>query len=110
MSGRFVIRRSGDQFVFSLLGGNNEKILASERYVAKSGAQHGIQSVKTNAGNDARFERKTSKANQPYFVLKAGNNEIIGTSEMYSSEAARDSGIASVKANAPSADVVDQAS
>jgi uncharacterized protein YegP (UPF0339 family) len=42
------------------------------------------------------------------FNLKAGNGEIIGTSEAYSSSAAREAGIASVKANGPTAPVDDQ--
>jgi uncharacterized protein YegP (UPF0339 family) len=109
MSSSFKLKRSGEQFVFSLVAANGENVLASERYTAKSGALNGIQSVKTNAPVDARFERKTSKANQPYFVLKAANHEVIGTSEMYSSEAARDDGIASVKVNAASAQLVDEA-
>lgn len=41
----------------------------------------------------------TSKDGKPYFVLKAAKGEAIGTSETYSSEAARDGGIASCKAN-----------
>ena len=45
--------------------------------------------------------------NQPFFVLKAANGKIIGQSEMYSSAAAMEKGIASVKANAPTASVVD---
>jgi uncharacterized protein YegP (UPF0339 family) len=46
-------------------------------------------------------------SSEPYFVLKAANGQIIGTSEMYSSAAALETGIASVKANAPTALVVD---
>jgi hypothetical protein len=38
-----------------------------------------------NAARDERHERRTSRADEPYFVLKAANGEIIGTSEMYSS-------------------------
>lgn len=41
-------------------------------------------------------------------MLKAGNYEVIGKSEMYESDAACDNGIASVKANAPAAEVDDQ--
>ncbi len=40
------------------------------------------------------------------FNLKAGNHEIIGVSESYSSTSARDAGIESVKKNA--ADAVTQ--
>jgi uncharacterized protein YegP (UPF0339 family) len=39
------------------------------------------------------------------FNLKAGNGQIIGTSQMYESEAGRDNGIASVQKNAPDAEV-----
>lgn len=42
------------------------------------------------------------------FDLKAGNGEVIATSEVYSSEAACKNGIASVKKNAPVAGVEDQ--
>jgi uncharacterized protein YegP (UPF0339 family) len=38
-------------------------------------------------------------------VLKAGNGEIVGTSEMYSGSSARERGIESVKVNAPAAGV-----
>ena len=41
-------------------------------------------------------------------VLKAANGEIIGTNEMYSSSAAMEDGIKSVKTNGPDADVDDQ--
>lgn len=41
------------------------------------------------------------------FNLKAGNGQIIGTSELYESEAARENGIESVKKNAPDAEVVE---
>jgi uncharacterized protein YegP (UPF0339 family) len=109
MAARFTIKKSGDQFVFSLSATNGQTILTSERYVKKASATSGVQSVKTNAPVDARYEKRASKSNQLYFVLKAANSEIIGTSEMYSSEAARDGGIASVKTNAPTAELVDQA-
>ena len=109
MAAKFLLRKSGDQYHFTLFAANGEKVLSSERYVAKASALNGIQSVKTNASLDGRYDKRTSTAKQPYFVLKGGNGEIIGTSEMYSSEAARDKGIAAVKTAAPAAEVVDQA-
>lgn len=42
------------------------------------------------------------------FDLKAGNGQVIATSEVYSSEAACLNGIESVKKNAPAAAVEDQ--
>jgi uncharacterized protein YegP (UPF0339 family) len=41
------------------------------------------------------------------FNLKSTNGQVIGTSELYESVAARDNGIESVKTNAPSAAVDD---
>jgi len=109
MAGKFVLKKSSNgQFYFHLQAGNGEIILRSEQYAAKAGAENGIQSVKTNAPLDERYERKTAKNGQPMFNLKAANHEIIGTSETYSSEEAREHGIASVKANAPGAPTDDQ--
>jgi uncharacterized protein len=111
MPGKFEIKVAKDgQFYFHLKAGNGEKILASEMYKAKAGVVNGIDSVKKNAVLDERFESKVSTNGKPYFVLKAGNHEVIGTSEMYESDSSRDNGIASVKANAPQAEVDDQTS
>jgi uncharacterized protein len=39
MAGYFVLKKSGDQFMFNLKAGNNEVILTSERYVSKKNAE-----------------------------------------------------------------------
>ncbi len=106
--GTFEVKKSTDgQFYFSLKADNGERILASELYREKKSAMNGIESVKKNALDPARFEKKLSSDGKPFFVLKALNHEIIGKSETYSSESARDNGIASVTSNAPSASIVD---
>jgi uncharacterized protein YegP (UPF0339 family) len=76
-------------------------------YSSKSGAENGIESVKKYASLEASYERKISMSWQPYFVLKAANEEPIGTSAMYCSTDDRDEGIESVKLNAPTAQLVD---
>lgn len=108
MPAQYVLKKSKDnQFYFNLTAANNEPILASEMYKAKSGAMNGIESVKKNSALDARFAKLESKG-KFYFVLKAANNEVIGTSEMYTTERARDDGIQSVKKNGPTAAVSDK--
>lgn len=108
MAGKFELYKgTGGQYRFRLKAGNGEIILASEAYTTKAGAENGIASVRTNAPIDARYVRKTASNGKHYFNLRAGNNEVIGTSEMYNSAAARDKGIESVKSNAPTAPVVD---
>ena len=110
MSAKFVLQKSSNgQFHFRLQAANGEPILRSEMYTSKSSAENGIASVRTNAPLDERYERKSAANGQPMFNLKAANHEIIGTSETYSSVAAREQGIASVKTNAPKAPLDDQA-
>jgi uncharacterized protein YegP (UPF0339 family) len=54
-----------------------------------------------------KFELKKTASGQFHFNLKAGNGEIIATSEMYESKASAQNGIDSVKRNAADAEVVD---
>ena len=56
---------------------------------------------------DAAYVKRESKRSEPYFVLRAKNNEVIGNSEMYSSTQARDKGIEAVKRVGASAKVVE---
>ena len=108
MAAKFEIAKSSNaQFYFHLQANNGEITLESELYTAKANAHAGIESVKVNAPIDARYERKTSTAKQPYFILKAANSQTIGQSQMYASEAAMEKGIAAVMQDAPTAPVVD---
>ncbi|NRB54290.1 MAG: YegP family protein [Saprospiraceae bacterium] len=97
----FQSEKSG-KFYFRLKATNGQVILASEAYEKKAGAENGIQSVIKNAQIDERFARLESKNGDPYFKLKAANGQHVGKSEMYSSKAAMEKGIQSVKNNANS--------
>lgn len=108
MAGWFELSKSSDgQFRFVLKAGNAETILTSELYKAKASAENGIASVQANCASDERYEKKAASNGKLFFNLKAANSQVIGTSQMYGSEAARDGGIASVKANGVSKTVKD---
>lgn len=108
MAGKYILKNTSEgQFMFNLKAGNGEVILTSERYTTKANAENGIESVRTNSIIDERYDRLTAKDGSPYFVLKAANGQVIGNSEMYSSTAARDNGIKSVKTNGPDSPVED---
>jgi uncharacterized protein len=109
MSAKYEIHKSSDsQFFFNLHSANGEKILTSELYKAKASAYVGIEAVRKNAPHDARYDRRVDVSKKSYFVLKAaGNNEVIGRSESYSTDAAMENGIAAVKRDGPSAVVAD---
>ncbi|MBR2436359.1 MAG: YegP family protein [Alistipes sp.] len=107
--GKFVIsQRKNGEYQFNLKAGNGQVILTSEGYTTLSACKNGIESVKKNSQEDARFERKEAKDGSPFFNLKATNGQVIGKSEMYSSAAACENGIESVKKNAPEAEVVEE--
>lgn len=106
--GKFVISlRKNGEFQFNLKAGNGESILSSEGYVTKASCINGIESVQKNGTNEARFELLESKNGKFYFNLKAGNGQVIGTSEMYESEAGRKNGINSVMKNVVDAKIED---
>lgn len=108
MASKFTIsKRKDGEYQFNLVAGNGEKILHSEGYTGKDGCLNGIESVRKNSQDDARYARETASNGKFYFNLKAANHQIIGTSEMYDSEGARENGIAAVKAEAHAAPVDD---
>ncbi|MFC0225149.1 YegP family protein [Serratia aquatilis] len=107
-TGYYVMKRaSNGQYHFTLHASNGEIILSSEMYASKASAENGISSVQVNSPHEAQFGLKTSSNNQHYFVLNAKNHQVIGTSQMYSSESAAKKGIESVIKNGPSQDVRD---
>lgn len=108
MAGKFDLKQGeSGKYMFNLKAGNGQVILTSQLYESKATAVAGIESVRNNCSDDARFERKVSSAGDPYFVLLASNGQTIGKSQMYSGEAAMENGVASVKASAPEAALAD---
>ncbi|WP_371378569.1 YegP family protein [Thalassotalea aquiviva] len=108
MSGKFeVYRDKANEYRFRLKASNGQNILASEGYKAKASCLNGIESVKKNAPEDGRFQRKTTASGKFSFNLKSGNHQVIGSSQSYESESSRDNGIKSVMKNAPEASLVD---
>lgn len=73
-AGRFELHPSGTgSFRFVLKAGNHQVILTSQSYASHAAALGGIESVRTNAALPERFDRRESKAGEPYFVLRAAN-------------------------------------
>lgn len=108
MAGKFVISKtSNGKFHFVLKAGNGEVILQSQTYGALADARNGVESVRRNAADEARFQKLESKRGEPYFTLTATNGQVIGTSEMYTATSGRDNGIDSVRRNAPDAQLDD---
>ena len=109
MAGKFeCYKDKAGEFRFRLRAGNGETILTSEGYVSKAACSNGIESVQKNCLDEKNFEKKTTEGGKFRFNLKAKNSQVIGTSQNYESEAARNNGIAAVGRAAPDAAIVDQ--
>ncbi|MBR2099482.1 MAG: YegP family protein [Firmicutes bacterium] len=122
--GKYVIKETKTGFTFRLKAGNGEVIGTSEVYKALASCKNGIASVAKNApvaavedqtvegfekAKNPKFEIYTDKAGELRFRLKAGNGEIILASEGYSSMSGCKNGIESVRKNADSEAVVEEA-
>ncbi|MBE6586983.1 MAG: DUF1508 domain-containing protein [Ruminococcaceae bacterium] len=119
--GKFVVKETATGFKFDLKAGNGEVIATSEVYTTKAACLNGIKSVKNNcvgeiedqtqdpvvAVKHPKFELYQDKAGEYRFRLKAKNGEIIATGEGYKAKASCENGIASVKKNAPDAEIVE---
>jgi hypothetical protein len=106
--GKFVVTlRKNGEYQFNLKATNGQVILTSEGYTTKAACMNGIESVKKNSQVEARFDKKVASNGKPFFNLKATNGQIIGSSQMYANEKNMLNGLASVKKNAPDAEVVD---
>ena len=117
---KFVIREVKTGIKFDLKATNGQVIATSEVYESKAACENGIESVRKNApianledqtvadfetATNPKFELYRDKADQFRFRLKARNGQIIAVSEDYTTKAACENGIESVRKNAPDAEV-----
>lgn len=93
------------EFRYRLKANNGQIIMVGEGYKQKSGVKNGIESIKNHSKEEANFEMKQGKSGKWMFNLKAGNGQVIGTSQMYTTEAAAKNGIQSVMNHAADAEV-----
>ena len=108
MAGKFEIYKDKKgEFRFRLKAGNGQNILGSEGYSKKPSCLNGIESVKKNSQNPARFEHKKTPSGKFTFVLKAANSQVIGTSQTYASESGCKNGMKSVATQSQGATTVD---
>jgi len=107
--GKFSITKKGaGQFYFSLKANNGMIILGSEGYRAKADCENAIELVKCHTAESMIFDRKRAANGKHYFNLRAGNGQVIGTSQLYVTPFALEKGIASFIKNASQAPVEDR--
>ncbi len=87
-----LYEQNGEHY-FQFNSNDGNEILNSQAYQSEDARDNGVESVKNNSGNADRYENHQSADGKYYFTLKAGNNQEIGRSPSFASEAARQSAI-----------------
>ena len=120
---KFVVHNVNSGVKFNMIATNGQTIATSEVYNSKAACIKGIASVRMNAPIAAlenqtmegwqaqghpKFEMYTDKAGEYRFRLKARNGKIIATSEGYTTKAACENGIDSVRKNADIAEIAEE--
>ena len=121
--GKFVIRNVSSGIKFDLKAINGQVIATSEVYETKAACENGIGSVRRNAPaanledqtaanyetvSNPKFELYEDKGGEFRFRLKARNGQIIAVSEGYTTKAACENGIESVRKNASEATIEEE--
>ena len=118
---KFVVRTVASGIKFDLKATNGQVIATSEIYKTHAACIKGLASVRKNAPianvenqlvegyavqKHPKFEMYQDKSGEYRSRLKAPNGKIVAISEGYTTVAACENGIASVKANAADAETV----
>ena len=85
-------------YYFSMTAGNGQNVLRSQGYTTLASAQNGIASVVANGNDKRQFDVAQATNGDWFFNLRAANNEIIGTSELYASKSNAERGARTVRA------------
>ena len=118
--GKFVIRKTRTGMKFDLKAANGETIATSEVYETEAACRKGIESVRKNGAKanlldltqpesktvtNPKFELFQDNAGNFRFRLKARNGGVIAVSEGYSTKAACENGMESVRRNATDGEI-----
>ena len=118
--GKYVMRQTATGLKFDLRSGNGETVATSEVYETEAACRKGMESVRKNAEKakildltlaegktvtNPRFELFQDKAGAFRFRLRARNGGVIAVSESYSTKAACENGMESVRNNAAEAQI-----
>ena len=116
----FLIRPVPTGYKFDLKAPNGQIIATSEVYETRAACRKGIESVRKSAPKAKRedlteelseavtipkFQLFLDKSGAFRFRLKSRNGQVVAVSEGYSTKAACENGMESVRKNAPEAEI-----
>ncbi len=108
MNVQFEIFLSKDEeFYFRLRDSKGSIMLVSEGYTTKANAIKGIHSIKKNIGKFDKILPKESENGKFFYLIKAGNGQIIAKSSLYNSENIRNRAVRKVQKEIPESEIID---
>ncbi len=88
---------AANTYHFNLFAQNGEVVLASQAYSSEAAAWNGAFAVQDSAQIATNFVIKTSSDDRFYFTVTADNGQTVGVSQMYTTKASAQAGVASVQ-------------
>ncbi len=83
----YELKRSVDgKYIVNLKGEQHELLLISGPFPKKAAALAAIEAARVHGAREQGFELKRAVTGSPFFVLKAGRDEVLGRSEFFPSE------------------------
>lgn len=97
MAAKFVVKNASDgRFFFNLVTDEGRKLLGSEYYATKPNVFEGITSIRMNAKDTSRYQKKVLTDGKAYFTFRAPNHGDVFESDMYDNEDLRDQAMSKV--------------
>ena len=95
-----------NQFRFNIFASNGQVVLSSESYTTEAAAWNGAFAVQDAAVTAANFKVLTAADGRFYFTLTAENGQVVGISQMYTTQASAQAGIKSATSTLAKLDIL----
>ncbi len=95
-SGAINMSRNQSSWLFEVIGDKGEIVLLSQNYTQRDSALAGVLSVEDNGVLAERYVVRQSDAGWA-FELRAANNEVLGDSQLFSSQAEADAAVVTTR-------------
>lgn len=104
-SGKFIIFKRNDSYLFALKANNGQLLLESKNYTSRDGVKRAINTLKKNI--DGNFVVDNDKTGKFRFVLYSAGNQMLFVGENYATKKSCENAINSTKRFAMTAVTVD---
>ena len=97
---------ASNQFRFNIFASNGQIVLSSESYTTEAAAWNGAFAVQDASLAPTNFAILTASDGRFYFTLTADNGQVVGISQMYTTQLSAQAGIKSVTSTLAKLDIL----